>query len=362
MKNRFYWFAAVGLLVCSGCAFVVRLPAFSVPRSSDPNLFRGVFHVHSEFSHDSKASLHRIIRTAQKAGLDFVVVTDHNTMKGREAYRKMNPPKLPLLIFASEISTDAGHVIALGVKEEPPNLWDAHETTDWIRKKHGYPIVAHPLSVRKPWARWDVEKIEGIEIFSFPDVYYTEDIKELTVKAAFFPPKQFLNSVIETPRSALRLWDGELRSKRLSAFASPDAHLRWEWAGFALENYLLYFQAVTMYVRAEHLNEDSVIDSLARGQSFIAHESRGVAQSFSFLAQREGKSYGPGSTVSSQAAIVFTVAVPLDADIRLMRDGAVIKQTRGVALNYSSPEKGVWRVEVYRKNQLWIASNPIYVE
>lgn len=362
MKIKFYSWAAFCLFVFSGCAFVVRFPAFSVPRSSDPHLFRGVFHVHSEYSHDSKASVDRIIRTAQKADLDFVVVTDHNTMKGREGYRNMNPPKRPLVIFASEISTDAGHVIALGVDKEPRDLWAAEKAIEWIRHQGGFSIIAHPLSPRKSWTRWNREKIDGIEIFSFADVYYTKDSKKLGVRAAFLPPKQFLNSVIETPQKALQLWDEQLRSGRVSAFASPDAHLRWEWFGFAPENYLLYFQAVTMYIHAEQLNEESVIQSLARGQSFIAHESRGIAQSFSFLAETEGHSYRLGATVPLRSRIDFRVTVPKAAEIRLIRSGEIVKQIRGIELKHSAQEKGVWRVEVYRQNQLWIVSNPIYVE
>ena len=87
----------VTTLLVSGCAFVVRLPAFKIDTSTrDDHVFRGAYHVHSEFSHDSKASLSRIIDTAERADLDFVVITDHNTITGAEVYKNMNPPRRPL--------------------------------------------------------------------------------------------------------------------------------------------------------------------------------------------------------------------------------------------------------------------------
>lgn len=39
--------------------------------------FRGVLHVHSYWSHDSKGTLNDIIPAAKNAGIDFVFLTDH---------------------------------------------------------------------------------------------------------------------------------------------------------------------------------------------------------------------------------------------------------------------------------------------
>jgi len=351
------------LFALSGCAFVVRLPAFKVQKSAESQaLFRGAFHVHSEFSHDSEASLDRIIRTAKRANLDFVVVTDHNTVAGAKAYKRMNAPERPLLIFASEISTDAGHVIALGVDQEPPDLWNAEKAIEWILNHGGYPILAHPVSPKKPWTKPGVHDVAGLEIFSFPNVYYTQDIKELVPKAVFLLPKYFINSVIENPKDALALWDKQLGSNHLSAFGSVDAHLRWEWGGFAPENYLLYLQSVTTYIFAKVLNEKNIVDALARGNGFLAHETRGIAQGFSFLAKTQDRTAGPGETLAANGEIKFEVTVPNWAEIRLLQDGRIVGQTKSAKLNYTSAEKGVWRVEVYRERKLWIASNPIYVE
>jgi hypothetical protein len=344
---------------------VWRFPAFKAP-SQKPDLYRGAFHVHSEFSHDSKASLERIIDAAERASLDFVVVTDHNTLAGAEAYRKMNAPDRPLLIFGNEISTSDGHLIALGINEEPPDFEDTQQLVYWIKQRGGYVVLAHPTSIQKPWNRHEIKDIDGIEIFSFPDVYYEkeaeENVKELGLKAAFFFPAHFINSVIRTPRDALALWNKQHRSRHVSIFGSVDAHLRWEWRGLAPENYLLYLQSVTTYVSTQGLSPKSIIDALAAGNSFIAHETRGMAQDFSFSANLEDKSYGPGATVPAMLPIKFAVKTPDYAEIQLLKNGEVVKRVNGDKLEMNATGPGVYRVEAYALGELWIASNPIYVE
>ncbi len=359
-------FVALFLIVsvCTGCAFVVRFPAFSVPKSKNPNLFRGVYHVHTEFSHDSKATLERVINTAQRAGLDFVVVTDHNTLEGREVYQRGNFPKSPLLIFGNELSTPAGHLVALPLKEEPPDTVEKSQGyVDEVHRQGGKIIVAHPYSPRKPWSDRSIQGVDGVEIFSFPGVYYTQDIRTLIPKAAFLPPFYFLRSVLEKSEQSLELWDELLKTGKIPAFGAIDAHLKWEWFGFAPENYLLYFQAVTMYVRAEELGEEKITDALVQGRSFVAFEAWGPASDFEFWAEAGGRKFYPGDSVPEEdGPILFLVRAPRPADIRLIHRGELIEGNTGAGLEKKAYAPGAYRVEVYWNGQLWIVSNPIYVE
>ena len=361
------------LFLVTGCTFVVRIPAYSIRKSERPNLYRGVFHVHSKFSHDSKASLERIIRTAKRAGLDFVFVTDHNFFKdvrttdhrlllGLAAYHELKLPLDPLLLFASEISTDSGHVIALGIDEEPPDLWNADQVVNWIRENGGHPIVAHPLSPQKPWRQPFMEGIEGLELFTFSDIYYTRPIKELVLKSAFSFPHQFLRSVVAVRPELFTLWDGLLTRGHAAAFGAVDAHLRWEWFGFAPENFLLYFQSVTTYVHADERSEEKILDGLIRGASFIAFELYGDAQAFTFLAKSGDKVYRSGAVLDSNEEIEWLIESPKNAHIQFLRNGKVLKETDGTTLTLTTQLSGTYRVQVYRDQKLWIVANPIYVE
>lgn len=355
---------AVLLLTLSSCIFVNRAPTVPLNRDRKANVFRGVYHVHTEFSHDSKAPLELVIKTAEQAGLDFVVITDHNNMDAVRPYQKMNKPKRPLLIIGDEISTwHDGHLGTIGIQKEPPNVEHTQDTVGWIHEAGGYAIPAHPFSLRKPWTNWKIKNFDGVEIFSLSDIFYAEDPKMLLMKAFFLPPRAFLKSVLKTPEPALKLWDEQLRSGRhVAAFGSIDAHLKQLWHGFHVENYLLYFQAVTMYVFADEFKEEKLIEALGRGRSFIAFEVYGLAQDFSFLAAVGNQTYGSGDSIAKTSSISLTIKTPEQADIRLIHNGQIIEQTTGTVLEYQASESGYYRVEVYLEGKLWIVSNPIYVE
>jgi len=362
MKHKLYY-PAVGLaLFLSGCAFVIRFPAFTHKQSIPPKTYRGAYHVHSDFSHDSKATLSQIINAAERAELDFVVITDHNTIKGAQAYAEMDSPTRPLLIFGTEISTESGHVVGLGIKEEPPELWEAGKAVAWIHEQGGHSVLAHPVSPKKRWTDMNASPVTGIEVFSFPDVYYMQPIRRLAIKGSLLPPRQFLDSVTETPTDAFRLWDSKLETQPIAAFGSVDAHLRWKYFSVAPENYLLYMQSVTTYVISKNFEEKSLIEALVAGKSYVAFEARGDATTFTFKAVAGDQEHGLGSTVNSAGNIDFKIELPQEAQIRLIRNGSLTKSVAASRMSYASSEKGVYRVEVYKKGKIWIISNPIYVK
>ncbi|MBI4395155.1 MAG: PHP domain-containing protein [Candidatus Omnitrophica bacterium] len=356
-------FLVCSLWICSSCTFVIRTPAFTPPKNQKPHLFRGVVHVHTEYSHDSKAPLALIIKTAKKAGLDFVVVTDHNNLNALRTYQKMNLPNHPLLIFGDEISTwNEGHLIGLGIKEEPHNTGNTQGIVDFIHGQEGYAIIAHPLSPRKPWPNWDVQHFDGLEVFCFSDTFYAADPRSLSLKALFFTPRGFIKSVLENPDAGLKLWDEHLKSGRhVAAFGSTDAHLKFYWHGLYAENLLLYFQTVTMYVQAKEFKAEKIVESLGRGKSFIAFEIYGPAQDFSFSALVGNKVYEAGDVVLSELPIQFVVKTPKTAQIKLIHNGSTVKEGLGTTLEYETQARGYWRSEVYVDGKLWIISNPIYV-
>jgi hypothetical protein len=72
-----------------------------------------------------------------------------------------------------------------------------------------------------------------------------------------------------------------------------------------------------------------------------------------------------GEELNRLGAVTVEVDLPDTGEIRLLRNGNVVKQTRGQQLRYTSAEAGIYRVEVYRRFHLrrvgWIFSSPIYI-
>src|SRR5204863_8009053 len=73
----------------------------------------GVVHVHTTLS-DGAATPDEVIAAAREAGLQFVVITDHNNLDAKkwEGYHDGL-----LVIVGTEVSTTAGHLLGLGIAD-----------------------------------------------------------------------------------------------------------------------------------------------------------------------------------------------------------------------------------------------------
>ncbi len=344
-----------------GCAVI---PRSALVAPSDihkvSGTYRGIVHVHSDFSTgNSKITLSKAIQTAEKAGYDFVVITDHNSVsKGKAAYLQSSYSKYPLLIFGNEITTQDGHLLALGVDTEPP-AWDStQQLVDWIHAQGGYAVPAHAFSRRTPWTNWSIRGLDGLEIYNFAHAFYTQNKLKLFWKLLFYSPRGFTKSSNQISDPALNEWDRLSSQGQTAAFGGSDAHLHYR----GLENLMLYFQGVSMYVVSPSLDERSITKGLAEGRSYLAFEARGKASEFEFKASSGGRNYEIGDSIASSNRTRFEAVIPKNAEIRLIQNGRVIARANAKTILYETAEHGVFRVEVYHRGKLWILSNPIYVK
>jgi predicted metal-dependent phosphoesterase TrpH len=103
-------------------------------------------HIHSTYSSDSTASPRDIVKKAREIGLDAIAVADHNTIKGSLATVKEAKDFEDLVVVpAMEISTNKGHIVALGIKEDVKSGLSPEETVDNIRSLGGIAVAAHPF-------------------------------------------------------------------------------------------------------------------------------------------------------------------------------------------------------------------------
>ena len=346
-----------------GCAFILRKPVYKAGEIQSLKTYRGAFHIHSNFSHDSHATLQTIQNTAKKAKLDFAVITDHNNSLARDVYAGMDEPAGPLLIFGTEISTGDGHLIALGVRETPPSdLMSGQAAIDWVRKKGGQAILAHPICDKNPWDDLSVKGFSGLEVYNFAHSFYRPNKVLLATKILLLPPKTFLRSFYRAPEQSLALWDEKLRTGQYAAFGGTDAHIKAKILGFSPESFMMNLQSVTMLVRSEALKPENITEALVKGRSFIAFEVFGDAQDFSFEASANKKIFSMGDSIKSREPVTLSVKIPEDGDMRLIYQGKVIAGSKGRELSYMVSAAGAYRAEVYKKGKLWILSNPIYLK
>jgi len=131
-------------------------------------------HIHTKYSGNSKkisvipdciSRPERILKFADKKGIDFLAITDHDTIRGGIETEKLAPSRI---IVGEEISTSDGELLGLFLNETiPPNL-SAEESIERIKEQGGLAIAPHPYSVICPCLKDLIYKlkIDGIEVFN----------------------------------------------------------------------------------------------------------------------------------------------------------------------------------------------------
>ena len=86
------------------------------------------------------------------------------------------------------------------------------------------------------------------------------------------------------------------------------------------------------------------------------------ATGFNFFAYSGDRTYYMGDEVFNiEKKIHFRIKSPHLATIKLLKNGRIYSESEGTSLEFSSTEKGVYRVEAYMEGRPWVFTNPIYV-
>lgn len=127
---------------------------------------KGIFHIHSTFSYDGLNSINSIFRFVKKHNLDFVVLTDHDTIKGSLKLAEMVKQKgLKVEVpIAAEYKTERGDIIAVNIQSEIINMkWE--NFVKEVRLQKGLLILPHPYDGHSHVE--DLAKeVDAIEVFN----------------------------------------------------------------------------------------------------------------------------------------------------------------------------------------------------
>ena len=393
--TRGRWFAViVAVTVVTG--FWVLLPPASqrLPLPPDPLTARGAIHVHTVHS-DGAGTPEQIAASAHRAGLDFVVLTDHG-----DATRAPDPPRYVdgvLLIDAVEISTTAGHLVALGLPQAPYRLaGDARDVLEDVHRLGGIGIAAHPDSPKPElqWRDWKAA-IDGLEWLNVDSEWRDESRMTLTraLLRYWFRPSETLASLFDRPIRTLDRWDTLIVTRPIVAVAGHDAHARIPLSGQAdvdqgrslgLPSYEAAFRALSQGVvlsaplggTAESAARDAaaVLGAIRAGATYTVVDGLAGPAALDFHAVVEGAHMRMGeSTTGGRPIQLFATLKPtLPASaIVLLQNGAEIARTENgaplMAIRSADAGPTAYRVEVRLAGAPgtppvpWIVSNPIYV-
>ncbi len=367
--------------------FIIAFPILSFRQ--EPNLNplqsdykKGVYHIHSIFS-DGNGSVDEIAQAAEKAKLNFLILSDH----GRPNIEAMNSTDWigkVLLIGGSELSLNCGHMASAGYKV-PPYMYplEPQEAIDEINRDNGFCFVSHPFDDRIPWTDWNIENYTGIEVLSAYSNAKRGGLWRLglfPLKYMFHPEYAVLNT-LKYPDINFDKWDEINKTGKHYGIYALDAHGKLPLGRkrkLSFPSYLSLFRTLTVYARIDkELPKDpeeaasEIIASIRQGRFFNCVEGIAAANGFdTYYMTANGERFEMGSSpAASEGVIVIRLPFEFRTAITVKKDGKVFKTIDAdIHKHIEVPvtETGIYRLEVFASdnkfNDLpWISTNPFFI-
>ncbi len=345
-------------------------------------------HIHTRYSDGT--GLHReVAQAALRAGLDVVIVTDHNVLvKGFEGYYREGGRRV-LMLVGQEVHDQAripqkNHLLIIGARRDLATLagGDPQALIDAVRQAGGLCFLAHPHETAAPlfgetaitWEDWQVQGFTGLELWNH--------LSQLKVVLTSWPsalfhiffPAFFAHA---PDQLTLQKWDELLAlGRRVVAVGGSDAHaLRYRFGPLTrlIFPYEFHFRALNTHLLLESpLNGDvehdtrCVLEALRLGRGWVGFDLLASTRGFRFSAQGRQAEAVMGEEIGLGDGVTLQITLPEPAEVSLWRNGLRVQAwKRAGRCVYTVREPGAYRVEVHRRHfgrrRGWIYTNPIYV-
>lgn len=343
--------------------------------------YKGNVHIHSRYS-DGGGSIAEIVMHASRVGLDFIVVTDHSTLKGltngEEGYHDN-----VLALIGMEVNEEYNHYLALGIEHVVANNDNTpQQVIDEVNCQKGIGIIAHPYENGSPcfqngrtfpWTDWSVEGFQGIEIWNYLSQYRDSFTSILKGVYLLLNPAAGLKSPY---RKALNKLDQlQLEGKIVFAYGGSDAHgtkIRIRNWSITISPYELCFKLVNMHILCSEAltgefksDKNTIYKALGDGCSWIACDYYRKSDGFRFEVNHQSRSWPVGSRVKYYPGLYITVKTPAESQVVLIRNGRHMYVSTGKQHCFKPIPTGIYRIEAYLKYKCrlrpWIYSNSIWV-
>lgn len=351
----------LAVLAAAYLAYGISVRARRAPRPAPPpGEIHGAYHVHTSHS-DGRGSLADVVRAAREAGLQFVVVTDHNVLTPGDAGWHDGV----LVIEGSEVSAPYGHIVALGIARELSKEERQKDAIGRILELGGRAVLAHPFHPRRPFTRWGRGGWSGFEVVS-SDSLWGLAVRDRAVGRVAL-------AVLDLPwdpaRSALAFYRRPARELerfddlgRQPVPGRPGQALLCASDAHGYPSYRAAFEAFSMHLPFRSSGDASadaraVVDGLLDGRAYCVFD--GVAPAWGVRLSLE-----PGG---DRIRLSFETPDPAPASFRLLRDGNPAAPFEpgpgGGTFPCGGPCAGhAWRVEATWEGQPWLFTNPLRIE
>jgi hypothetical protein len=340
----------------------------------------GALHMHSVFS-DGSGKADEIAKTADEVGLDFIILTDHNTLRAlHEGYEGWYGNTLLLVGCEINDKLNQNHYLAFNIEETISTRLPAIEYVKKVNEAGGIGFLAHPHEKRSsmkehppyPWNEWKSEDFTGIEIWNHMSEWM-EGLTEENKYNYFIHP---LKSIVSPPEETLKIWDELNQKRKVVGIGGIDAHAhKINLLGFfevEVFPYKVLFKSIRTHILTEEkINLDErnltkaktqIYKSLGYGRCFVANYYHGDARGFRFFAESNKKIYQMGDNIEDFSKVKLRVMLPnISGKIKLLRNGIIIDEVDNYDAEFIVSNSGAYRVEVFLEDKAWIYSNHIRV-
>jgi len=342
----------------------------------------GALHMHSTYS-DGSGEVKDIAKYASEVELDYIILTDHNTLRAlKEGFEGWYGNTLLLVGCEINDKENKNHYLAFGIDEAYSTRLTAKQYVAKVKEAGGIGFIAHPHEKRThmkqhppyPWIDWDVDGFTGIEIWNHMSEWM-ENLTEDNKYQSFIHP---LKTIVAPPKRTLKIWDELNLKRKVVGIGGVDAHAhKHNLLGFfevEIFPYKVLFKSIRTHILSneeikkgkseEHLSKakEIIYGSFEKGLCFIANDYHADSRGFRFFAEVGKKIYQMGDAIDRNDKIKLRVMIPLQkAEIRLIRNGRLLDSVENNEAEFIVSSKGVYRVEVYLNNKAWIFSNHIMV-
>jgi hypothetical protein len=374
---------------------------------------RSVLHVHSAFSHDSRATVEEVVAGAKEAGVRVILFSEHPASHYdyvKDGHRGMKDGVL--LIPGAE----TGGFLAWPKSSIQAQKTDSPQAfADLVNSTGGQIFLCH-LEERMDW---EIKGLTGSEIYNTHADFKDEPkfvaamrspLTLLTLMGAVKQyPQEVFGAMMDYPADYLARYDQLCQQARLTGVSANDSHHNQAYRATVLEDgkvqledalkeklavldpekipplkllvngkkpgdrildldldpYPRSFHHVSTHLLMPTVDEENVWRALATGRAYVAFDWLADPTGFVYQAAAGDKNWPIGSEVPWQAGLHLRAEAPLQGRIKLVRNGEVVADEQSAALDFEVKEPGVYRVEVWLslvgEDRPWILSNPIYI-
>ena len=353
----------------------------------------GVLHIHTNRS-DGRSTPDEVAAAAARAGLKFIVFTDHG-----DGTRQPDPPTYRsgvLCLDGVEISTSGGHYIALDMPPSPyPLAGEAGDVAQDVRRLGGFGIAAHPDSPKPElrWADWDAP-IDGVEWVN-PDTSWRVLAIGWVSRFRIFAgvlhyqvrPAETLANLLTDISEPISRWNTIAARRKIVAISGVDAHANLALRNtdpvetrfaFPLPSYEASFRTLSVRITPERpLSGDAAADgaivmqAIRAGHLYTAIDGVASPPSFEFSASNAGGSAREGDELRANGPVTLRVRsnAPPGFTTIIWRGSEILmsapSEERTELTVKADGAPAVYRAEVRSSDperpRNWLLSNGIYV-